>query len=53
MCRFGKRYKEKGMEGGPTRIVEKTHPSKQTTTKAITMDASQLLSDELNPLNRT
>jgi hypothetical protein len=39
-------YKKKVMEGGPARIVEKTHPSKQATTKTITMDTSQILSDK-------
>ena len=31
------------------RIVEKTHPGKQSTTKTITMDTSEILSDKSNP----
>jgi hypothetical protein len=37
MCRLDKRYKQKGMYDGPARIVEKTHPNKEATTKAITI----------------
>jgi hypothetical protein len=44
MCRLGKRYKQKGMYGGPAIIVEKTHPNKKATTKAITIHTS------LNPV---
>ena len=34
MCRLDKRYKQKDMslKGGPTRIVENTHQSKEATT---------------------
>ncbi len=49
MCRLGKRYKQNGMYDGPPRIVEKTHPNKEATTKAITTYTSQILSDKSNP----
>ena len=46
MCRLGKRYKKKGMYGGPAIIVEKKHPNKEETTKVITVHTNQILSDE-------
>jgi hypothetical protein len=49
MCLLGKRYKQKGMYDGPVRIVEKTHPNKEGTTKDITIYTSQILSDKSNP----
>jgi hypothetical protein len=53
MCHLDKRYKQKGMYGGPAIIVEKTHPNKEatvtSTTKVITIHTSQILSDNSNP----
>ena len=49
MCHLDKRYKQKGMYGGPVIIVEKTHPHKEGTTKVITIHTSQILSDNSNP----
>ncbi len=46
MWLLGKRYKQKGMYGGPVIIVEKTHPNKEGTTKVITTYTNQILSDE-------
>jgi hypothetical protein len=52
MCRLGKRYKQKRYvrwtRDNCWNLEEHTQ-SKETTTKDITMDTSQILSDNSNP----
>ena len=48
MCLLDKRYIQKGIKGGPARIVEKTHPDKQANTKVTTTYTSQVLSNKSN-----
>jgi hypothetical protein len=49
MCRLDKEYNQKNIKSGTPRIVDETHPKKQTSTKDNTMNTNHTLTNNSNP----
>ena len=49
MCHLDKEYNQKNIKSGTPRIVDETHPKKQTSTKDNTMNTNHTLTNNSNP----